>query len=145
MAHDDFERLHELVSDLWRIPAPTSRRGAFRPNMDVFRTEDPAELTVVCELAGVDPDDVQLIVHEGTLYLAGERRRPCAADRRVSYHRVEVEIGRFERAVALPADVDVDAARATFVRGLLTITFPVAEAAPPAPRPRITISVVTSR
>lgn len=145
MARDDFERLHELVTDLWRIPAPASRRSVFRPNMDVFRADDPAELTIVCELAGVEPDDVHLIVHEGTLYVAGERRRPCAAGRRVSYHRVEVETGRFECAVALPPDVDPDAARATFSRGLLTVTFPVVEQAPPAPRPRVAIRVVTTR
>ena len=42
--------------------------------LSVLRSEDPAELTVIVELAGVDPDDVHIYADDRTLVVYGERR-----------------------------------------------------------------------
>ena len=117
------------------------RRG-FRPLIDVVRTEEPAELRIVVDLAGVDPAEIHVVVDERTLLVAGHRGR-LHPDSRLSYHQMEIEYGYFERRVALPEYVDPDGGRATYERGLLSIFLPVA-AAPPR-RPRASIVVRMSR
>ncbi len=133
--------LEDVFNELWhgtRFGVP--RRG-FRPHIDVMRTDDPDELHVIVDLAGVEPGDVQIVVNERALVIAGQRQR-LNPDQRLSYHLLEIEHGPFERRIGLPVDVDPAQARATYERGLLTVTLPVA-AAPPS-QGRITITVRTS-
>lgn len=138
----DIDRLHEeleaLVDDLWRLPRFAGPRRGFRPQVDVVRTDDPPRLTVVVDLAGVAPEDVEIAVLDRTLVVTGERR-PARPDGPCSYHQLEIEYGSFQRRVTLAENVDVDGAHATYERGLLTIVFPLAER--PAPTARISISV----
>jgi HSP20 family protein len=142
---DDITRLHSELEDvfdeLWHGPRFGVPRRGFRPPIDVMRTEDPDELRVIVDLAGIDPADVQIVVLEQALVIAGRRRR-LHPDSRLSYHLLEIERGPFERRIGLPVHVDPKGARATYDRGLLTVTLPVA-AAPPR-QGRITITVRTS-
>jgi len=118
------EEIEELFSDLWQVPRFSGLRRAFRPEVDCFRTSDPATLTIVAELAGVDPRDVRIDATPEALVLHGERRRPAAAGR--VYQQMGIEYGPFHVAVPLPPDVDTAAAKATYERGLLTVVLPVA-------------------
>jgi len=120
--------LDDLFQDLWRLPRFASQRHGFQPQIDCFRREQPAELHVLIQLPGVDPDDVHLSIEGRVLTIAGERRRP-AADSRLSYYRLEIEYGPFRRRLALAEDVDIEATRASYERGMLTIVVPI------APRP----------
>jgi HSP20 family protein len=134
------EELQELFADLWQVPRFSGPRRGFRPQLDCFRTDDPPTLTVVVGLAGVDPEDVRIVVSERILVIAGERRRPSSAQR-VSYQRMEIDYGPFQRRLALSENVDTSRAEAIFHRGLLTISLPIA-AQPPQPQPpRVTIAV----
>jgi len=142
-ARKDFERLQdeveELFHDLWRVPRFAGLRRGFRPDIDCYRTDDPPELIVVAELAGVDPESLQIAIDaEGTLVLAGERRRPHG-DQRLTYYQLEVEYGRFQRRLRLPEDVDSANARASYEHGVLTIALPIA--AKPAPPEKVRITV----
>jgi HSP20 family protein len=141
---DDKKRLHpeleDVFNELWHGPRFGVQRGAFAPSIDVLRTDEPNELRVVVELPGVDPGDVSIVVHERALVVAGRRRR-LQPEGRLSYHLLEIPYGPFERRISLPVDVDPDKARATYDRGLLVVTLPVA--ASPPPRGRITIRVRT--
>ncbi len=142
---DDIERLHseleEAFNELWHGPRFTVPRRGFRPRIDVVRTEEPAELRVTVDLAGVDPADVRIAVHERALLITGQRRR-LQPECRLSYHLMEIEYGAFERRIGLPEHVDPDGARATYERGLLTVLLPVA--ATPPPQGRILIRVRTA-
>jgi HSP20 family molecular chaperone IbpA len=40
---------------------------------------------------------------------------------------MEIDYGRFTRQIALSADIDVEAAKATYKRGILTIVLPLAK------------------
>jgi HSP20 family protein len=138
---DVHSELEDVFNELWHGPRFGVHRRGFRPHIDVMRTEEPDEIHVIVDLAGVEPGDVQIVVNERALVIAGQRRR-IQPDCRLSYHLLEIEHGAFERRIGLPVDVDPDGARATYDRGLLTVTLPVA-AAPPS-RGRITIAVRTS-
>ena len=58
MPRRDVERLQEieeLFADLWQVPRFAGLRHGFRPAVDCFVTDDPHQLNVVVELAGIDP------------------------------------------------------------------------------------------
>jgi HSP20 family protein len=128
---DQLQReIQELFSDLWQVPRFSGLRAGFRPHVDCYRTEDA--LTVLVELPGVDPEQVDLFVAEGTLYVAGIRVRPRREGQ--VYQQMELDYGPFRRQVALGADVDVAQARATYEQGVLKVVLPLAQRAPAAER-----------
>ena len=143
---DNRERVHseleELFTELWHGPRFAAPRRGFRPRIDVVRTEEPDELRVTVDLAGVDPGDVHIVVHERALLVAGQRRR-LHPDCRLSYHLMEIEYGPFERRIGLPEHVDPEGARATYERGLLTVLLPVTTAPPRQERVLIRVRTVT--
>ena len=134
--------LEDLFTELWHGPRFTVPRRGFRPRIDVVRTEEPDEVRVTVDLAGVDPADVHIAVDERALLIAGQRRL-VKPDCRLSYHLMEIEYGQFERRIGLPEHVDPDGARANYERGLLVIRLPVT-AAPPR-QERISIEVRLSQ
>jgi HSP20 family protein len=145
MAQDPIDRLRgemeELFADLWQVPRFTRRRGGFRPQIDCYRTERPAALTVLVELSGIDPSKIRIYADERTLVVSGERRRSRHAGR--VYQQMEIDYGRFTRQVALGADVDVSGSKATYKRGILTIVLPLAKK--PASPERVTIPIGRAR
>jgi HSP20 family protein len=120
------EQLEELFADLWQLPGFAASRRGYRPAVDCFRTEDPPAVTVVVDLSGIDPKDVEITVSERTVNIAGERRRP-RHEGRVSYRHMEIEYGPFQRRVVLAEDVDPEGAEAHYDRGQLTIVMPLAQ------------------
>ena len=115
--------MEELFADLCQVPRLVARRAGFRPALDVYRTDDPPAVTVVVELAGVDPDEVDAAVVDGVLVIRGRRSRP--ADDRRFYQHIEIDYGIFERRVQLNEEVDSEAAKATYENGLLSIHLPL--------------------
>jgi HSP20 family protein len=140
----EFGRLHgeiqELIADLWQIPRIAGLHHGFRPPTDCFRVDDPAEIVVVVDLAGVDPAAVDVVVADRDLFVAGERTR-AASEKRRSYRQMEIDFGRFERHVHLGEEVDVSRATATYEEGILTVVLPVADRA--ARKGRTPIEVTT--
>lgn len=135
------EEIEQLFADLWQVfPFSRSLRRGYRPEVDVFRSEDPPTLTVQVELPGVEPDDVQLIASPQALLIAGERRRPKDGGH---YQQMEIDYGPFQRQITLTEDVDPDNATATYERGMLTVRLPITPR--PTPRESVTIVVRTSR
>ena len=134
------EEIEQLFADLWQVfPFSRSLRRGYRPQVDVFRSDDPPALTVQVELAGVDPDDVQLIASPQALLIAGERRRPKDCGH---YQQMELDYGPFQRQITLAEDIDPESATATYDRGVLTVRLPIAPR--PTPRERVLIAVRTS-
>ena len=134
MARRDIDRLQgeieELFADLWQVPRFSGLRHGFRPAVDCFQTAEPPVLTIVVELPGVDPESVQVALDERALTVSGERPRPRVAGQ--VYQQMEIEYGAFSRTIQLAKDIDPASASAGYERGLLTITLPLAERAPPA-------------
>ncbi|MDQ3994913.1 MAG: Hsp20/alpha crystallin family protein [Actinomycetota bacterium] len=116
--------MEELFADLCQVPRLVSHRQGFRPHLDVYRTEDPAAVNVVVELAGIEPAEVELSLAESVLTIAGTRRR--AVKGKAVYQQMEMDYGPFTRRVEIDARVDPDAIEAVYERGLLRITLPIA-------------------
>ena len=118
------EEIEQLFADLWQVfPFTRGLRRGYRPQVDVYLGADPPTLTVMVELPGVDPADVQVIASPQALLIAGERPRPRDCGH---YQQMEIEYGPFQRQVTLGMDVDLDAATASYERGLLMVRLPLA-------------------
>ena len=131
------EEIEQLFADLWQVfPFSRSLRRGYRPQVDVYRSDDPPALTVQIELPGVDPDDVRLLASAQALLIAGERRRPKDCGH---YQQMEIDYGPFQRQITLAEDIDPENASATYERGILTVRLPVAPE--PAPRESVLIAV----
>jgi HSP20 family protein len=122
---EGFDQFDQLVTDLWHAQFGGRHRGGFCPTVDSYRTEDPPQLVVIVELPGIDPEEVQIVLHDQALIIAGERPRPTRCNRR--YHQMEVEYGPFQRRIQIHEQVDAKAASATYERGLLQIVLPIAK------------------
>jgi HSP20 family protein len=127
--------MEELFADLCQARLGVHRAG-FRPRVDVFRTESPSALNVIVELAGVEPEEVELAVAEGVLVVSGRRSRGATEPRH--YQHMEIDYGGFERRILLGETVDADAASAAYDRGLLTIVLPLAGQSSGPVRVRVT-------
>jgi HSP20 family protein len=131
--------IQELFADMWQVSRFSGVKAGFRPQIDCFRTADPAELVVLVELPGVEPASIELVVAEGVLQVSGERLRPRAAGQ--VYQQMELDYGPFRRQIQLGDDIDVANAHATYEQGILRVVAPI------APRARATarVSIVVTR
>lgn len=127
-AEDLRAEIQELFEELWQVPRFAGARRGFQPQCDCYRTEDPPQLHVVVDLAGVDPASVRLSATGRALVVAGERPRPRIAG--AHYRQMEIEYGAFQRRVELGERVDPGRAAATYEHGLLQIDLPIVEEHP---------------
>ena len=97
--------------------------------------EDAEAFWVHAVVAGVQPDQLELIVNEQSLTIRGEVPAP-ALPQGAQYRLQEWGTHRFERSLQFPVPVDADAVQASYDQGILTLHLPKAEAAKPR---RITI------
>jgi HSP20 family protein len=92
------ERLRQTFFSLQ--PTGISREPSWEPPIDVLETE--REFLILVALPGVDPDQVEAVIEDGTLVVSGSRVLPIEL-RNARIHRLELPQGRFERRIALPA------------------------------------------
>jgi HSP20 family protein len=123
----DFERMRREMDELFgdaRRRGGGWASGAFSPAVDVYYVADPPRAVVRAELAGIKAAEIELEIRGRELVLAGHRRPHHGGEDRL-YQQLEVQHGPFRRVIALGADVDADAARATYEDGVLTVELPI--------------------
>ena len=119
----NFERMRRQMDELFDRSLAPQRRGGFSPAVDVYYTADPPRAVVRADLAGIDPQEIELQIRGRELILSGQRR-PQHGEERV-YQQLEIEHGPFRRVVALGVDVDNEAASASYEDGVLTVERPL--------------------
>jgi HSP20 family protein len=123
----EFERLfREAFSPASGDQEPSTRTWA--PPVDIYENENA--LVLKADLPGVDPNDVEIHVENGTLYLKGERKFVREVQEE-NYHRVERAYGAFSRSFSLPGSVDTEKVTAEYKDGQLILTLPKREEAKP--------------
>jgi HSP20 family protein len=93
----------------------------WRPPIEVVECTE--ELVVRVEIAGLTPDELDVMVEGDELRVRGERTIAHPNGRRI-YHESRIRYGPFEVAVQLPFPVAVGAASAEYVDGLLSVRLP---------------------
>jgi HSP20 family protein len=111
-----------LETDLGQTPT----RGGFPVNL--YAGEH--ELVLTTEIPGVDPERVEVTVHDKVLTIAFSRPEETLQEG-ASYHRRERTYGRFSRSLELPIRVDETKVEALMEKGLLQIRLPRLEADKP--------------
>ena len=129
---DDFFRGFGIVPTL-----AASEPGTFTPDVNLSETDK--EVKVVAELPGLDEKDVNVELDEDALVLAGEKKAE-EEKKEDTWHRVERSYGSFRRVIPLPAEVEGEKAKASFKKGVLTVTLPKRAEAPSTKK---TINITT--
>jgi HSP20 family protein len=105
-------------------------RGAssFSPAVDVL--EKDGNYLLKAEVPGLAPEDIQVEIEQNVLNLKGERKYEHEEEN-AGYRRVERRYGSFVRSFVLPDGTNADAIEAKVENGILTVTIPRVQAAPP--------------
>ncbi len=113
----------EMESLMERLFSPEegwlSQSGCYIPRIDFVETDTDFEILV--DLPGVNPDDVDVEIRNGSLWISGEKE-----EKRKTYHRIERRHGAFRRTIPLVAEVDEGLVKAEYKEGVLTVTIPKA-------------------
>ena len=106
-----------------------SARGVpiFRPRTDIVEAQ--GGVTLMLEMPGVRPDDVDISLERRILTIRGRAQSFRPEEYRLTY--AEYDEGDFERAFTLSEDLDPERIEAELRNGVLTLTLPRAEAAKP--------------
>jgi len=136
-------RPRSLLADPAELFARFPTWAGLRPFFDthLIRLEDEIEdghYVVRAELPGIDPaKDVDITVHDGVLTIKAER-----SEKKESKGRSEFSYGSLVRSVTLPADANEDNIKATYDKGILTVSVAVPEHAGSAEK-HITVQSVS--
>ena len=104
------------------LSASPSASGAYPP-LNVFRKGD--DLVVIAEVPGIRKSDLQIQVKGNTIRIAGGKSVEYGD--KVGLHRRERLVGRFDRAITVPVEVDADNVKAECRDGMLALYLPRAE------------------
>ena len=135
----DIDReIGQFIDQYQRHKRPAVQFGhhSWRPLVDLFETPDM--VVALVELAGVDQEQIEVVV-EGSVLTVRGRRGEATEQRPSSYHIMEINHGVFERAIQLPTRVDGEKTQARMHEGILEVCMPKLQAH------QISISITSSR
>ncbi len=89
--------------------------------IDVYQTEK--EIVVQSAIAGVKPEDLDILVENDIVLIKGSRPKPMERENR-NYFYQECHWGRFCREIVLPEEVNNLQIKAGLSQGILTIRLP---------------------
>jgi HSP20 family protein len=98
------------------------------PATNVWVSDENAVVTT--EIAGINPDDIEITTIKNSLTLRGSRKMEELGEGE-TYHRRERWTGQFSKTLQLPFTVEASKVEARFVKGILYIKLPRAEAEKP--------------
>ena len=124
--------LNDLQRDLHRNPEynrlnednASSATADWAPSVDI--SEDEKAFTLLADIPGVDPKDIDISMEKGVLTITGERSSEDVAEGE-NFRRVERQSGQFYRRFTLPDSADADKIEAKSEHGVLTVTIPKQE------------------
>ena len=135
----DLSELFNGFPTFANLPAFASLRPFF--DNHVLRLEDEMKeglYEVRAELPGVDPiESIEVTVRDGRLTIKAERTQTSESN-----GHSEFSYGEFVRTVPLPAGADEDDINATYDRGILTVSVPLAEDHPTEKRVEVVETIL---
>jgi HSP20 family protein len=91
---------------------------AWTPSMDIYET--PEEIIIRAEIAGVDKEDLEVEVNSKAVRLFGHRRVIPRIDQ-ATYRLAEIQYGKLERILFLPAPIDTEVVTSSYTNGFLEL------------------------
>jgi HSP20 family protein len=119
--------MDRMMSDSWRGFAEDV--GANSLSLDVH--EDDKAYHVTTEMPGVKPENINVRMHDGVLFIEGEIKQEDNQKDGAKALLQERRYGKFSRYIRLPQQVDEGKVEANFDNGVLNLMLPKAEQAQP--------------
>ncbi len=127
---DAMDRIFEENRRTARNGNGVNANGVNTRSLTLDVLENETAYTVMTVLPGINPDNIDVRLHENVLTISAELARPeVEEDTRVLLS--ERLYGKFSRSINLPNEVDGDAVEAAYDNGVLTLTLPKVEEAQP--------------
>jgi HSP20 family protein len=104
-------------------PKTAGGRAHWVPNTDVVETD--GRLVIKVELAGMKPEDLEVITEGDRLLICGQRVDGCRGGN-CKFYVMEINYGPFECVFEVPAGYDLSKAKAAYTNGFLRIDVPKA-------------------
>ncbi|MCL5024496.1 MAG: Hsp20/alpha crystallin family protein [Nitrospirae bacterium] len=122
---DPWREFESMNRALARLSAPVTVEF---PAVNLWASEEHAVVTA--EIPGIDPESLDISIVDKTLTLRGARRLEELKEGE-AYHRRERWHGQLTKMVELPFAVDSSRVQARFLKGVLSVSLPRAEAEKP--------------
>ncbi len=123
---EPFEEMDKVFSDF--APSLRGAQSGFVPAIDMY--EDKNNVIVETELAGIDPEKVDISIENDVLVIKGKSEKKSEVEEK-NYYRKEIRGGSFYRSIPLPTHVIGEKASAEATDGVLMISIPKAPEAKP--------------
>lgn len=114
--------MDRLLSDFFGQTEGTTSR--FAPATDLYETDE--HYVVEAELPGLERDDINVTIEQGTLTISGRRTFRDTKEDGANWHMRERATGQFRRSFSLPRSIEADSVNARFENGILTVEVPKA-------------------
>lgn len=122
----NFDDMDKVFNEM--LPAVRGSQIGFTPAVDMYEEKD--NIIVETQLAGIDPEKVNVSIENDVLCLEGEAEKKSEVDDK-NYYRKEIRRGSFYRSIPLPTKVEGDKASAVNEDGVLKISIPKAQEVKP--------------
>jgi HSP20 family protein len=122
---ESFDDMDKAFSGI--IPSNRSLDN-FMPAIDMY--EDKDSVIVETQMAGIDPEKVDISIENDVLSIKGESEKQNEIEEK-NYYRKEIRRGSFYRSIPLPTHVQGNQAKAISEAGVLKIIIPKAPEAKP--------------
>lgn len=112
--------------EIWRVTQVGVQLAEtrWRPAADIY--ESAEAVTAIVELAGVDPDALDVRLYEDAVVVQGRRRLPTM-DPNGRYLTAQIRQGPFLLVLPLPLPIDGERVAVSYEGGLLRLTLPKAD------------------
>lgn len=90
----------------------------WHPAADVYETKE--EFIIQMDLAGMKRNEIEVTIEDDFVRVRGERTN-IAPPGKKHFHKMEIQIGPFERHIQVPDTVDLSSASASYRSGFLFI------------------------
>ena len=119
----DADESHEIHVDSFSNSSPENSQWFTEEyegqlSVDVYQTDD--EIIIKSTIAGVEPDDLDIFLHDDMLTIRGKRSE-TEEQQTSEYFYKECYWGGFSRSIILPNEVNPDTIQAELENGILTI------------------------
>ncbi len=108
-----FDEMFQAITPMFRFVERT-----WKPQMDIYET--PEDIYILAEIAGVNKKNLEVEVSTKAVKIYGDRpAAPCMEN--TTYRLAEIQYGKFERILYLPAPIDTEKVSASCLDGFLKI------------------------
>jgi HSP20 family protein len=112
------DEINRVMDRFFREEQGGEMLEAFVPRTNVAESDAAVEVTV--ELPGMKAEDFTLEIHNGNLWITGEKKEE-KEEKGKTFHRLERRHGTFRRVVPLPTTVNAEKVEAIYRDGVLKV------------------------